>query len=75
MIRTVSLAWGATHTAVGLDVKDNRPTLWTTLADSPKLYRLDFSRLEFSKEAPMMSVPATDIAMNGTMSCPPGWRS
>lgn len=80
IIKTVSVPRGAINTSVGLETEDNWPTVWTTLADSvnrvfffqsadsPNLFWLDFSKIDFSKGAPVLFVPGNDITMNGEVS-------
>ena len=84
MIKTVSIPRGAYNTAVGIETEDDWPTdwptVWTTLADSvnrlysfqsadsPNLFWLDFSRLDFSEGAPVKSVPGNDTSKNGEVS-------
>ena len=80
MIKTVSIPRGAYNTAVGIETEDNWPSPGTTLADSvnrlycfqsadsPNLFWLDFSRLDFPEGAPVKAVPGNDISMNGDVS-------
>jgi choloylglycine hydrolase len=80
IIKTVSIPRGAHNTSVGLETENNWPTLWTTLADSvnrlyffqsansPNLFWLDFSKVNFATGAAVKSVPGNDITMNGEAS-------
>jgi penicillin V acylase-like amidase (Ntn superfamily) len=80
MIKRVSILRGAYDNALGIETEGTWPTAWTTLADSvnrlycfqsadsSNLLWLDFSRLDFSRGAPVKPVPGNDSSMNGELS-------
>lgn len=78
--KNVSCPAGAMNTATDIDSEDAWPTLWTTLADStnkryffqasdsPNMFWIDLDKLNFTKGAPVLSMSAEDISLNGEVS-------
>jgi choloylglycine hydrolase len=80
IIKTVSVPYGADNTATDIESEDKWPTLWTTLADSsnkryffqasdsPNMFWVDMSKINFAKGAPVLATSAEDITLNGEVS-------
>ena len=78
--KTVSVPLGAQNTAADLGSEDTWPTLWTALADSkqklyffqaadsPNMFWVDLSKVNFAEGAPVMTVSGQDPTLSGEVS-------
>lgn len=80
IVKTVSVPAGAQDTSTVVETEDAWPTLWATLADSrnklyffqasdsPNMYWIDLSKVNFSKGRSVTYLSAYDISLNGEVS-------
>nr|WP_276612939.1 linear amide C-N hydrolase [Desulfovibrio sp. UIB00] len=78
--KTVSVPKGSENTSSMVGSEDTWPTLWTTLADStnlyyffqaaesPNMFWVDLSKINFAKGSPVLSVSGEDHSLNGEIS-------